>query len=186
MNAIKKKKEAPAAPAYLFMFCLFLVLAIIVVYLLDMARFMTMQHHIDDALADAVLASMVVDEHYYFETQESERTPVIRFNDKQESYNIYKECLADSIAETPDFYHNFEYDQFILYELEDGDINVTTYLNDGTYTTNTQSLGGVTTPGGENVTKTSVYGKVAFDIQSNLVTIPQHKSREIYCVFNLN
>jgi hypothetical protein len=33
---------------------------------------MTQQHHIDDSLADSVLASLVADDTYYFETDEVE------------------------------------------------------------------------------------------------------------------
>lgn len=56
-----------------------LMMVVLTLYLAQVARLMTHQHHVDDSLADSVLASLVADDIYYFETYEMTGTPVIRF-----------------------------------------------------------------------------------------------------------
>ena len=70
MELIGKKKKATGAAGYLVMFTVTLLLVIITLYLAQVAKLMTHQHHIDDSLADSVLASLVADDVYYFETFE--------------------------------------------------------------------------------------------------------------------
>ncbi len=61
---IDKNKEAMGAIGYLMLFGVAIVVIITTMYLLQMAKLITHQHDIDDALADSVLASLVVDEEY--------------------------------------------------------------------------------------------------------------------------
>lgn len=76
------------------------IVVIVTMYLLQMAKLMTHQHDIDDALTDSVLASLVVDEEYYFMTSEMNGSPIIRFKDRDEAFDIYKECMTAAIANT--------------------------------------------------------------------------------------
>ena len=74
-----KKKEATGAVSYVMLFTMAILMVIITFYLLSVAKLMSIQHDVDDALADAVLASLVADDVYYFETYEGLGAPVIRF-----------------------------------------------------------------------------------------------------------
>lgn len=78
MLAVKRK--ATGSAGYIVMFTTVLILAIVTVYMAQVAKLMTHQHHIDDSLADSVLASLVADDIYYFETLEMTGTPVVRFH----------------------------------------------------------------------------------------------------------
>ena len=104
---IKRKRQATGAFGYLFMFMTVLIVVIIMLYMAQVSKLMTHQHHVDDSLADAVLASLVADDVYYFETYELTGTPVVRFRDKDESYDIFKDCMNDAVSETDGFYYNF-------------------------------------------------------------------------------
>lgn len=68
---------------------------------------MTHQHHVDDALADSVLASLVADDVYYFETMEESGVPVLRFQNTDESHRIFKDCMEDAIRNTEGFIITF-------------------------------------------------------------------------------
>lgn len=67
---IQRKKKASGAFGYVFLFLTAMILVILSIYLTSVAKLMTHQHHVDDALADSVLASLVADDVYYFETME--------------------------------------------------------------------------------------------------------------------
>lgn len=122
-----KKKEASGAMGYVMMFIFAILLVTISLYLAQMARLMTHQHHIDDSLADSVLASLVADDVYYFETYEMTGTSVVRFRNVNESYSVYKDCMQDAIADAAGFYYNVEYAQFICYEVEGSNVKITEY-----------------------------------------------------------
>ena len=66
-----KKKEATGAVGYCILFGLALILVITTMYIAMASKLMSEQHTIDDALSDSVLASLVADDVYYFETAES-------------------------------------------------------------------------------------------------------------------
>ena len=181
-----KKKEAMGAIGYMLMFCIAIIVVIVTMYLLQMAKLMTNQHDIDDALADSVLASLVVDEEYYFVTSEMNGSPIIRFKDRDESFDIYKECMTAAISNTEGFYYNFKFDVFILYEVSGSNVQVTTYSGTGNKVTSSGAVGRVKTPDGVVVTKTSAYGRVKFDIKSILSGSYITKMREIYCAIELD
>ena len=183
---IDKKKEAMGAIGYLMLFGVAIVVIITTMYLLQMAKLITHQHDIDDALADSVLASLVVDEEYYFVTSEMSGSPVIRFKDRNEAFDIYKECMTAAIANTEGFYYNFKFDVFILYEVSGSNVQVTTYSGIGNKVTSSGAVGRVKTPDGAVVTKTSAYGRVKFDIKSILSGSYITKMREIYCAIELD
>lgn len=166
-NMVLRKKEATGAMSYLFMFMTVMVVVIITLYLAQVSKFMTHQHHVDDSLADAVLASLVADDIYYFETYETLGTPIIRFKDKDESYSIFKDCMTNAVAETDGFYYNLKYDTFICYEVDGSHITITEYSSDAGYKHVTSGrVGTERAPTGELVTETSAYGRVRFDIKS--------------------
>lgn len=93
-----EKKEATGAVSYVMLFTMALLMVIITFYLLSVAKLMSIQHDVDDALADAVLASLVADDVYYFETYEGLGAPVIRFKNREVSCGIYRDCMEDAMS----------------------------------------------------------------------------------------
>lgn len=134
---------------------------------------------------DAVLASLVADDVYYFETYEGLGAPVIRFKNREMSCGIYRDCMEDAMSAN-DFYENISYTEFILYEVEGSRVTVTTYKDPGTRSMEEKLLGSVSTPTGEVVTKTSAYARVDFDLKSLITTGSIRKSRDIYCTLKIN
>ena len=179
------KRKATGSAGYIVMFTTVLILAIVTVYMAQVAKLMTHQHHVDDALADSVLASLVADDVYYFETLETVGTPVVRFDDVDESYDIFKDCMMDAVSGTNGFYYNFSIDSFSCYEVEGSNIRITTFGN-GVRSVTTGRVGEVRAPTGEIVTKTSAYGKVRFDIKSILDGSYVTKTKDIYCALEIN
>lgn len=182
-----EKKQAIGAFGYLFMFMSVLIIGVITLYLAQISKLMTHQHHVDDSLADAVLASLVADDVYYFETYEMTGTPVVRFRDKDESYNIFKDSMNDAVATTDGFYYNFSFDTFICYEVEGNIVTVTEYAGStGAKRVYTKSVGIERAPTGEIVRETSAYGRVRFGIKNiingNLTT----KTKDSYCTLEIN
>ena len=160
---INKKKQASGSVGYVFLFLVVMLIMIITMYLMQVAKLMTHQHHVDDALCDSVLASLVADDVYYFETYETTGTPVVRLDDVDESYDIFVDCMMDVVGNTEDFYYNFSIDKFICYEVSGSTIKVTTYSgSSGTKTVSTGRVGSLRSPTGELVTKTSAYKVASF------------------------
>ena len=182
---IKCKKRASSSIGYVFLFLIVMLLFIISMYMTQIAKLMTHQHHVDDALADSVLASLVADDVYYFETLETVGTPVVRFDDVDESYDIFKDCMMDAVSGTNGFYYNFSIDSFSCYEVEGSNIRITTFGN-GVRSVTTGRVGEVRAPTGEIVTKTSAYGKVRFDIKSIFDGSYVTKTKDIYCALEIN
>lgn len=180
-----KKKEATGAVSYVMLFTMMLLMVILSFYLLSVAKLMTIQHDVDDALADAVLASLVADDVYYFETYEGLGAPVVRFKDKTESYRIYKDCMASALVAN-DFYENVAYTEFILYEVENGTVTITAFSESGGKSFEEKPLGSVVTPTGETVARTSAYARVDFDLKSLITRGSYKKSRDIYCTLKIN
>ena len=161
-----KKKEASGAVGYVFLFMIVLIMVAVVMYLASVAKLMTHQHHMDDALADSVLASLVADDEYYFETLELAGEPVVLLKDVRDSYAIYRDCMLDAIAGTDGFYYNFKPQVYIAYEVEGSVVKVTTYNGYGSRSVTRGRLGSVKTPKGDVVKETSAYARVQFDIKS--------------------
>ncbi len=187
MDMIFKKKKASAAPGYIMMFAVVLIFTIVVLYLASMARLMTHQHHIDDTLADSVLASLVADDTHYFGTDEIENPPTVRFANVSNSFNLYKECMDAAISEAPGFYYNLKYDEFICYEVEDDTVKITTFTGPGgSKSVSTGRLGSVKSPKGNIVRKTSAYARVRFDIKNVIDGSYITKTKDIYCTLEIN
>lgn len=187
MEIVLKKKEAGSAIGYVVLFTVALLMVVLTLYLAQVAKLMTHQHHIDDSLADSVLASLVADDVYYFETGEMTGTPVIRFQNVDESQRIFMDCMNDAIADTDGFYYNFAFDEFICYEVEGSSIKVTSYSGAaGTRSIRSGSVGSVRTPDGEVVRETSAYGKVKFDIKSIIDGSFITKAKDMYCTLEIN
>ena len=108
-----EKKEATGAVGYVMLFTMAIIMVIITFFMLASAKLMTIQHDVDDALADSVLASLVADDIYYFETWEGTGTAVIRFRNLDESYRLYRDCMKDAIESKEEFYGNIQYPVFI-------------------------------------------------------------------------
>ena len=58
---VLKKKAATGSMGYVVMFTMALLMVVLTLYMAQVARLMTHQHHVDDSLADSVLASLVAD-----------------------------------------------------------------------------------------------------------------------------
>lgn len=74
---VLKKKAATGSMGYVVMFTMALLMVVLTLYMAQVARLMTHQHHVDDSLADSVLASLVADDIYYFETLEMTGTEML-------------------------------------------------------------------------------------------------------------
>lgn len=184
---IKKKKMASSSIGYVFLFLVVMLMFIVSMYMTQVAKLMTHQHHVDDALTDSVLAALVADDVYYFETYETKDEPVVRLEDVDESYDVFKDCMVDAVSGTDGFYYNFSIDTFICYEVEGNVIKVSTFSgNGGAKTVTTGRVGSLRAPTGELVTKTSAYGKVRFDIKSILDGSYVTKTKDIYCALEIN
>jgi hypothetical protein len=187
VSLMKQKKNATGAIGYVFLFMTVLILVIVTLYLAQVAKLMTHQHHVDDSLADSVLASLVADDIYYFETYESTGTPVVRFKNVDDSHAIFVDCMTDAIAETDGFYYNFSFDTFVCYEVEGNNITITEYaVNGGTKRVSSGRVGSVRAPNGEIVRETSAYGRVKFDIQNIINKNYITKTKDIYCTLEIN
>ena len=184
---IQRKRKASGAFGYVFLFLTAMILVILSLYLTSVAKLMTHQHHVDDALADSVLASLVADDVYYFETMEESGVPVLRFQNTDESHRIFKDCMEDAIRNTDEFYYNFRYDDFICYEVEDNVVTVTKWSGESEgKSVSTKEIGSVYAPTGELVTKTSAYGRVRFDIKSMIDGSMITKTKDIYCTLEIS
>lgn len=187
LSQVGKKRKASGAIGYVFLFLIVLILVILTLYLGQVAKLMTHQHHVDDSLTDAVLASLVADDVYYFETYERTGTPVIRFKSVDDSHAIFTDCMSDAISDTQGFYYNFSFDSYICYEVEGLNVKITTYSGDGgTKRVSTGRVGTVRAPTGEVVSVTSAYGKVRFDIENIIDKSLITKTKDIYCTLEIN
>ncbi|MGN1174813.1 MAG: hypothetical protein ACI4S1_05070 [Roseburia sp.] len=187
MKMIVKKKKATGAIGYVVMFTLALMMVVLTLYLAQVARFMTHQHHVDDSLADSVLASLVADDIYYFETYEMTGTPVIRFRSVDEAHGLFVDCMNAAIAETTGFYYNFTFDSYICYEVEGSQVKITSYSGSGgNKSVSTGRVGNVRSPKGDIVRETSAYGRVRFDIKNIIDGSFITKTKDIYCTLEIN
>ena len=185
---LTKKEEGSATTVIMFIAMFAIIFVIITGYMLSSAKLMTHQHEIDDALADSALAAMIADDDYYYQTGESTGNYVIRYNNIDYSYDIYKEAFNFAISNGyEDFFSNIVFDETILYEVENGTVRIITFNDSGAKYINYGSVGDVRTPAGAIVDKSSIYAKVDFDIKTYFVTdIVQRKSRDIYCTFKID
>lgn len=181
-----KKKEATGAVGYVILFTMALIMVMITLFMMASAKLQTIQHDVDDALADSVLASLVADDIYYFRTWESTGTAVVRFKNVDSSYQIYRDAMREAIESESDFYRNIRYPVFICYEVEAGNVTVTTFNETGGKSITNGAVGSVTTPTGEVVMRSSAYGKVTFDLHNPIGGNPIGKSRDLYCTFKVN
>ena len=181
------KKDGSSAIGYVLLFSVLMILSIMTLYMLQKAKLMTMQRDVDDALSDALLASLVADDVYYFETYEETGRAVIRFKNVDESYSNFKDIMNATMSNSGDFYQNVAFDELILYEVDEDYVTVTSFIgNEGLKYTGTYLIDLIETPEGDSVTKTSAYAKVSFDIKSMIDGSLVRKSRDLYCTFEFN
>lgn len=153
----------------------------------EVARLMTHQHHVDDSLAESVLASLVADDIYYFETYEMTGTPVIRFRSVDEAHGLFVDCMNAVIADTTGFYYNFAFDFYICYEVEGSQVKITSYSGPGgNKSVSTGRVGNVRSPKGDIVRETSAYSSVKFDIKNIIDGSFITKTKDIYCTLEIN
>ncbi len=181
-----KKKKASGAIGYVMIFLMAIIMVMITLFMLASARFQTIQHDVDDALADSVLASLVADDVYYFKTYETKGAGTIRFKSTDASYRIYRDCMKASIENGNDLYSDIRYPVFICYEVEGSQVKVTSFNDSGGKSVTYGSLGSVKTPTGKVVTETSAYGKVTFKLQSLAGGAPLEKGRDLYCTLEID
>ncbi len=184
---MRQKRKGTGATGYVCLFLIMLIMVILTMYMIQVAKLMTHQHHIDDSLTDSVLASLVADDTYYFETYEETGTPVIRLRSTDNSFEIFMDCMTDAVADMENYYYNFTFDTFICYEVEGNVVTISTYS--GTSQVEQVSygqVGVVKTPTDEVVTETSAYGKVQFDIENIIDKSYITKTKDIYCTLKIN
>lgn len=182
-----KKKEATGAIGYMLLFGMMLIMVIVFMYLTQVAKLMTHQHDIDDALADSTLAALVADDVHYFESMEQTGTPEVRFKSIDHSKQLYMDCMKENLNNTPDFYYDFVYEEITFYEVSGNQVKITKYSgNNGLKNVSSGSLGSVKTPAGKVVQDTSAYAKVSFNIRSILNNTKIKKYRDIYCTLEVN
>lgn len=187
MMFVLKKKNGSGAIGYAILFIMVMLMVMVSMFMIEEAKLMTHQHDIDDALANSVLASLVADDTYYFDTLKDDEEGILRFRDIEQSHTDYKECMETAIGNTNGFYYNFEYTTFILYEVKGNNVKAVTYTgNKGKRVVSNGVLGEVKTPKGTVVKETSAYAKVSFDIKSIMTGKMIRKSRDIYCALKVN
>ena len=92
-----------------------------------------------------------------------------------------------AISETPGFYYNFKYDEFICYEVDHNTVIITTFTGSGgAKSVTTGRLGAVKTPKGNIVRETSAYARVRFDIKNMIDGSFITKTKDIYCTLEIN
>lgn len=183
---MRKKKDGTGAVSYMLLFIMAVVMVITVLYIAEVARLMTHQHVVDDALADATLASLVVDDSYYTQTLLRNGTPIIRFNNRVNSHRIFLECFEKEMNNSEGFFYNMRVEKFIEYEVEGNTTVITTFTGDGdSYLVEVKPTRLVKTPKGKTVTETSVYVKVKFDIKNMIDGSFITKTKDIYCTLKV-
>lgn len=183
---MRKKKDGTGAVSYMLLFIMAVVMVITVLYIAEVARLMTHQHVVDDALADATLASLVADDRYYTQTLLRNGTPVIRFNNRVNSHRTFLECFEKEMSNSEGFFYNIEVEKFIEYEVEGSMTIISKYTGDGdSCVVETKPTGLAKTPKGKTVTETSVYVKVKFDIKSIIDGSFITKTKDIYCTLKV-
>lgn len=181
---MRKKKRATGAISYMLLFLVMLLLVIVMIYMLSVARIITHQRDVDDALSDASLSALVIDDSYYFATQ-AEGDGVFQFKDTGRSWNIFKSCLNTELPGN-ELAENLSIDEFTLYEVAGDQVRITNIASNGTASSvYTQNLAGTCTPNGVQVLRTGVYAKVSFDLKSITGTTIR-KARDIYCTVKEN
>lgn len=186
-NFITQKEDGLSSSIWMSMLFCFSLILIIFMYVFANKTLVTHQHEMDDALSDAVLASLVADDEYYFISSEQTGTPVIKFRDTDDSFNIYVECMNYAKSAKNVFYKNFAFEEFIEYEVEGDDVTIISYSgNSGNKFIQHGAVGVVKTPSGTVVTETSAFAKVSFDVQNILTKSPVKKTRTMYCTLKVN
>lgn len=182
-----KKKDGSSVIGYTCLFALAVIIVMVSLYMIQVAKLMTEQHTVDDALTDAALGTLVADDNYYFSTSERFGTPIVRFKSTDESHTTFVSCMNASRNNENAFFHNFRYKRFILYEVEGSRVKITEYFDESNRkSVSYGNLGSVTTPAGKEVKETSVYSCVGFDIKSVLNNRFISKTRDIYCTLEVN
>lgn len=186
MRVKMKKKKAASTSAYLMLFTIFLIGGILSMYMIQMLKLMVHQRDVDDALSSATLSALVIDEKEYFKSYVSGNKE-LRIRDCNESNRIYKECMGYAMENVKDFYYNFKFDRFIIYEVRGNQVYVYEYTNGGASPAKSIKTKGVAkTPKGKVIEKTSAYASVSFDIKSVISKTMIRKSRDCYCTLEFN
>lgn len=186
----KKEKGAGLPMIFTMVFMVVAVLAVIISVMATYARLMTHQQEIDDTLGTAALGSMIVDKQFMSTEGAANQTngnAYVKFDSPDACYARYKDVVYTTVndygGKTP-FYHNFKFDRFIVYQVDPRKhiVYVTDYNVAGAKTEVTQKLGECKAPNGKIVRKSSVYGKVSFDVKTAMRnSATYHKTRSIYC-----
>ena len=195
IHKLNKKDDANGSIAMIFVLIGAFMFVLVAYASLTIAMLISHQHDVDDALADAVLASCIADREYYFYTREGangEDTAVVRFLDMNACANNFTSCLyADIHSSCADFFENMKIEELTFYEVEGSTVKVTTFAagEGGAFPSNTWSgaYGAVTASTGAVVERTSVYAKISFDVQAYFMfDIRQNVSRELYSTIKVD
>ena len=120
-----------------------------------------------------------MDDDYYFITKE-QGNGILRFKDKDSSYNKYKEVLYDAKADNEDFYEGLELTELILYEVYPDRIEITSFDKNGTRFQTSKAIGSVYTPAGEMVVRSSCYCKIRL-LVDGMNNSSSEATKDCYC-----
>lgn len=182
---LKNKENGNASMTMIFVLIFFFVLTLITYSLLTVGMLMTHQHEVDDVLVDAVLASAIANEEYYFKTREEGGTVesgVVKFLDVDYCHDQFIDCINTEL--------NYEYDKFFsdlvlenvtFYEVEGMTVKATSFNSLGEKSVSYGTFGSMRAPTGAVIERTSVYGKISFTVHAYFcIDISHRVSRDLY------
>lgn len=149
------KKEYGKAEWILGLFLLQFI-AVIVIFELQLIRYRALAEYLEDALAAGGLASALIDVERYGEDN------ILEISDPYTAYEIYKSSLSDNIGSVVEA---VEIEEYLIYNVEEGEIEVIRVDDTGITDRYSGSLGIVTAPNGQIIQTTGVYSEISFPVE---------------------
>ena len=140
---------------------------VIVAYLMQMLEFMAVSRYAEDALAMSNLASAVID------LEEYGKNLRIKIPDPNYAYTLYINALQGNMgldgnmecSTMAAISGEVEIIDYIVYNVNEQDIEITRYGQNPGYEVITGGLGSVSAPNGKEIQKTSVYSCITFPVK---------------------
>jgi len=149
------KKEYGKAEWILGLFLLQFIV-VIVIFELQLIRYRALAEYLEDALAAGGLASALIDVERYGEDN------ILEISDPYTAYEIYKCSLSDNIGKVVEA---VEIEEYLIYNVEEGEIEVIRVDDTGITDRYSGSLGIVTAPNGQIIQTTGVYSEISFPVE---------------------
>lgn len=169
------------------MFLLVFLTLLLAVHM-QLLQFFSTSIYMEDALAASNLASAIID------IQEYGRSHAIRIASPEDAFKCYQEALKINLnldeaweSENKELISGpVEIKQYIVYNVKDEDIEISSFGADGNYSyTEKGGLGTVMTPDGVMVESTSVYSRIGFPVNGILgVGVYAEKEKSVDVVSN--